>query len=820
MLGVSPSGFYEWKARQSCPAARTLVDRELIKRIDAFRRAARRHGTIGDCFDNSVAESFFGTMQLELFDRQTWTSRRQRLALAIYEYIEARYNPRRRHSYCRPRPRDLYRDHSTSGAAGAYPPGVSQSSGTVEAMPSAVETASAELLRTLAGPAARLRDDQLAAIEALVSGDRPVLVVQRTGWGKSAVYWIATALRRRAGAGPTVVVSPLLALMRDQVAAAERMGLRAATINSTNIDDWQNTSARLDANEIDVLLISPERLNSPAFRRDILPDMAKRVGTLVVDEVHCVSSWGHDFRPDYRRLGDLIAGLDPSAAVLGTTATANARVTEDVAEQLGADTVTLRGELGRDSLNLAVVDLPSASERLAWAAAEIVDAPGSGLVYCLTVAEVGRVAEFLAGEGISAVAYSGDSDPDTRLRIEEDLRANRIKAVVATSALGMGYDKADIHFVIHLGSPNSPIAYYQQVGRAGRAIDTATVTLLPAPQDRDIWAWFDSTAFPPAPMVQSVLDAVAASGPISVPALEQVVNLRRSRIEAMLKVLDVEGAVTRADGGWVATGNRWSYDHDRVARVRAARAAEAAAMIDYTTTGRCRMQFLRDALDDTGSAPCGRCDNCRAHPARTLDGQVVARALAHLRSAEVTLDPRKQWPGGLAARKGRIPAGSQAEPGRALAFGNDPGWADTLTAVFDRPDSDLDPAVAAGCVAALRRWQWAARPTWVTWVPSRSRPGLAEAVARHLSQVGRLPLADVVERVAERSPQAEMANSARQAANVIDAFRIGDISRFASGPVLVVDDTWNSGWTMTALAEILRQAGSGPVLPFALWRRP
>ena len=687
-----------------------------------------------------------------------------------------------------------------------------------------VADSASELLAALAGPGARLRDDQLTAIEALVSAEAPVLVVQRTGWGKSAVYWIATALRRRAGAGPTLVVSPLLALMRDQVGAAARMGLRAATINSTNVDDWDAVAARLDADEIDVLLISPERLNNHQFRRSVLPDMAARIGTLVVDEVHCVSDWGHDFRPDYRRLGDLIAALRPGVAVLGTTATANARVTADVAAQLGADTLTLRGPLGRDSLDLAVVHLPSAAERLAWVATELADTQGSGIVYCLTVAETGRVAEFLAGRGMAVAAYSGDADPDERARIEDDLRANRLKAVVATSALGMGFDKGDLAFVIHLGSPNSPISYYQQVGRAGRAIEQATVTLLPAPQDRDIWAWFDSTAFPPERLVAAVLDAVAARGPVSVPALEQVVNLRRSRLEALLKVLDVEGAVTRQADGWVATKQVWAYDHDRVERVRAARAAEAEAMLAYAVTDRCRMQYLRDSLDDSGSEPCGRCDNCRPRPGRDLDPELVASALAHLRGAEVVIEPRKMWPGGLAGRKGRIDPGRQARAGRALAFGNDPGWGEALTALFAaaarEPDPDLDPAVAAGCVAALRRWDWDTRPAWVTWIPSRARPGLARAVATHLAGVGRLPLAEVIHRVADRPPQAEMANSARQAANVLDAFSVADPSALPPGPVLVVDDTWSSGWTMTVVAEALRAVGSGPVLPFALWRRP
>jgi ATP-dependent DNA helicase RecQ len=684
--------------------------------------------------------------------------------------------------------------------------------------------AAQQLLGELAGPDAVLRADQLAAIDALVTGRRRVLVVQRTGWGKSAVYWIATKLLRDAGAGPTLVVSPLLALMRDQVAAAERMGIRAATINSTNVGDWDAISAELGEGRVDVLLISPERLNNPGFRTHVLPGLAAGIGMLVVDEAHCISDWGHDFRPDYRRLADVIAALAPGVPVLATTATANSRVGEDVAAQMGSDTLTLRGELGRDSLRLAVVHLRSAAERLAWVAGEVRAAEGSGIVYCLTVAEASRVAEFLAAEGLAVVAYSGDTDPEARADIEADLKHNRVRAVVATSALGMGFDKPDLAFVIHLGSPSSPIAYYQQVGRAGRGIASATATLLPAAADRDIWSWFDSTAFPPAPAVEAVLDAIAERGPISVPALESAANLRRSRIEAMLKVLDVEGAVARSAGGWVRTGTSWSYDHERVRRVRAARAAEADAMVAYATTTGCRMTFLRHALDDTGSPPCGRCDNCAPGAPIAVGPAVTARALAHLRTLDVHLEPRKQWPNGIAARRGNIKPDRRAQRGRAVAFGNDPGWAEAMRAQFDVAAGSagpllLDAEIAAACIAALRRWDWAARPTWVTWVPSRSRPALAAAVAAHLAGLGRLALLDTLSRVADRPPQAAMANSARQATNAIGAFDVAHRD-WPAGPVLVVDDSYNSGWTMTAVAELLLGAGSGPVLPFALWRRP
>src|SRR4051812_24962814 len=246
------------------------------------------------------------------------------------------------------------------------------------------------VLCTLVGrPDATFREGQLEAVEALVEGRRRVLVVQRTGWGKSAVYFVATALRRAQGAGPTLIVSPLLALMRDQVAAAARAGVRAVTLNSANAEEWGEVGAALAADDVDVLLVSPERLNNPRFRAEQLPDLAAQCGLLVVDEAHCISDWGHDFRPDYRRIRDLLVSLPERTPVLATTATANARVVDDVAEQLaagavqGADVTVLRGPLARASLRLGVLRLPRAEDRLAWLAAHLGDLPGSGIVYTL-----------------------------------------------------------------------------------------------------------------------------------------------------------------------------------------------------------------------------------------------------------------------------------------------------------------------------------------------------------------------------------------------------------------------------------------------------
>jgi len=684
--------------------------------------------------------------------------------------------------------------------------------------------AAGEVLAELAGAAAELRPDQLAAIDALVTHQRRVLLVQATGWGKSAVYWIATRLLREQGVGPTLVVSPLLALMRNQVQAAGRAGIRAATINSANIDDWHQIEQQIEADEVDVLLISPERLNNPRFRRDVLPSLAASVGLLVVDEAHCISDWGHDFRPDYRRIADVLAGLGSDVPVLAATATANARVETDVASQIGHDTLTFRGSLDRPSLHLSVARIDGAEARLAWLAGWVSRHEGPGLVYCLTVSEAERTAGFLAAAGSAAVSYTGATPAAERERIEAALDDGSLACVVATSALGMGYDNPRLAYVVHVGSPSSPIAYYQQVGRVGRGAVDAQVVLLPTSTERDIWAYFDATAMPPESTVTEVLDALSSAGGSTVVELEGMVNLRRGRLEALLKVLDVDGAVDRDASRWFRTEHPWSYDTDRYRQLAESRAAEQAAMREYQATPACRLRFLREQLDDAGAADCGRCDNCLGTAVDTsIDESAAGSARKFLWSVQVVLEPRKQWPKGLEGRSGNIATELRAQEGRALAFGSDPGWSEVVATLFRSPDAAPDDVLVDGVAAALKGWPWQQRPEWVTWIPSRSRPLLVEGLARRLAELGKLELVDAVRRVdGAAPPQAQMENSAAQAANVVDVFEFArhDGTPLPTGPGLVLDDAVRSGWTMTVVAEGLRSAGSGPVLPFVLWRRP
>jgi ATP-dependent DNA helicase RecQ len=653
----------------------------------------------------------------------------------------------------------------------------------------------------------------------LVVGRRRVLCVQRTGWGKSAVYFLATALMRRQGAGPTVLISPLLALMRNQIAAAERLGIRAVTVNSTNRDEWDAVRGRLDADDVDLLLISPERLNNVQFRERMLPLFIERVGLLVVDEAHCVSDWGHDFRPDYRRIRDVLAGLPADVAVLGTTATANDRVVADVSEQfkVGSDAAHLtvyRGPLARESLRLEVVKLPGAAERLAWLATWLPEFSGSGIVYCLTKRDTETVAEWLASRGISAVAYSGEVTDEERVEAEGRLLRNEVKAVVATSALGMGYDKPDLGFVVHFQAPSSAIAYYQQVGRAGRGVAEAHVVLLRGHEDRAIQDFFIETAFPPKALVEDVLEIVGGSGePVSIPALQADVNLGRGRLEAMLKVLDVEGAVRREGSGWVRTREPWAYDEERYAEVTAMRRAEQAAMFAYGEDGRCLMQALQSELDDPRAEPCGRCAVC-AGPRfdAPVDAGLAREAYAIVRSRPIVLTVRRQTPRTADQAGKKIAPELQLEEGRALARAGDGGW-DGLVRQ-GRRDGRFDDELLQACADLLGRWHPTPAPGWVTAVPSRRSGALVPDFAERLAGVLGLPYMTVLERVGDNPPQREMANSAQQVANVRGEFRVRDA--VPGGPGLLVDDVRYSGWTLATIGAQLRMKGAGPVHPLVL----
>ena len=487
----------------------------------------------------------------------------------------------------------------------------------------------------------------------------------------------------------------------------------------------------------------------------------------------------------------------------------------------------MRGPLDRDSLHLAVVRLPAAPQRLGWLAAHLDELPGSGIIYTLTVAAAHETAAFLRERGHEVAPYTGKDDPDDRLAAEEALLGNKLKALVATSALGMGFDKPDLGFVVHLGAPQSPIAYYQQIGRAGRGVEHADVILLPGREDADIWAYFGSLAFPPEGQVRRTLAVLGESArPLSTAALETSVDLARGRLEMMLKVLDVDGAVRRVSGGWTATGQAWNYDAERYARVSQERKREQQAMLGYLETTQCRMDYLRKELDDPDSSACGRCDNCtgRRWPDEVPEAAATAARDRLLRPG-AELEPRKMWPSGMRELgvdvSGKISADLLAEPGRALGKLTDLGWGPRLRALLAGADGPVPDDAVAAMVKVLAGWQWNDRPAGVVSIPSGSKPQLIESLASRISEIGRMPYLGALERGSPTAPAGgRQHNSAQRLHAVWRSFTVPEIigSQLAGlgGPVLLVDDQLDTGWTMTVAVMLLRQAGAAGVLPLAL----
>ena len=706
------------------------------------------------------------------------------------------------------------------------------------------------VVAAMAGPDARLREDQATAVAALCdpaddSGDGAgtgagprVLVVQATGWGKSAVYWAATAVRRGEGAGPTLVVSPLLSLMRDQVAAAGRAGLRAATVNSSNVTAWGEIEGDLREGRLDVLLVSPERLANPGFGRRVLDGLAGRLGLLVIDEAHAVSDWGHDFRPDYRRVADVLRRLNPATPVLATTATANQRVTDDVAAQLGdtgAATFVLRGPLARSSLELAVVGPQPRGltplERYAWVVDHLPRLPGSGIVYTLTVADAERLTTALRavhGSSVPVAAYTGALEPAEREKLEDALLANEVKALVATSALGMGYDKPDLGFVVHVGAPPSPVSYYQQVGRAGRAIEKAPAVLLPSEADAGVWDYFATATIPDPAQVSRVLAVLPSDRPASVVQLEAESGVRRGRVELLLKQLAVEEVVERVEGGWRATGRAWHHDAEHYAGVVAVRRREADVMRRYTAGATCLMELLQEVLDDPHASPCGRCSVCRGGlPEGLADSPDpgTVRAVAQVLRGEVqVLEPRKMWPGGAFGSRGRIPGDEAAEPGRVLVHADAPEWREVVAEVFGTvPGSGatVPEEVTDACVRLLAQWRstWADRPEVVVDLPAAGHTRVVATVADHLATVGRLDRASLTP--AGPAPDPRELSSSDEAARWRDLLGPAvPADAVRDRTVLLVVDASSSLWPVTVAAALLRRAGARHVLPLLLHRRP
>ena len=664
---------------------------------------------------------------------------------------------------------------------------------------------------------AQFREDQEEAIRHIVEGRGRLLVVQKTGWGKSFVYFIATKLLREGGSGPALLVSPLLALMRNQIAAAERMGVRAKTINSDNQDEWADVEARIRQNEVDILLISPERFANEHFRTQVLADIAGLIVLLVIDEAHCISDWGHDFRPHYRLIERIARTLPANLRLLATTATANNRVMDDLRAVLGPNLAISRGDLNRPSLRLQTMRLPSQAERLAWLAAQVPALPGHGVIYTLTVRDAVLVADWLKSRGLNVESYTGETG-ERRPQLEQALLENQVKALVATTALGMGFDKPDLAFVVHYQTPGSVVAYYQQVGRAGRAIDAAYGVLLSGEEETDITDYFIQTAFPTRDEVGLALNALnSVPGGLSVPELMARVNLSKGRIEKTIALLSLESPAPIAKQGskWQLTAANLSEEFwHRAERLTDLRRQEQQQMQEYVSLTSGHMEFLIQALDgDPGTI---RPPALPLLPT-TTNSLIVREAVAFLRRTSLPIEPRKKWPDGGMPQyqlKGKILPPLQAQPGKALCIWGDAGWGGLVREGKYRVRHFSDELVEA-CVRLVQEWNPQPAPAWVTSIPSLRHSDLVPSFAQRLATRLNLQFHMVIEKTDDRPEQKTMENSTQQARNIDGSLTIS-VPQLPAGPVLLVDDMADSRWTLTIAAWLLRSHGSGEVWPLAL----
>lgn len=676
-----------------------------------------------------------------------------------------------------------------------------------------------ELLRIGSDRAdATFREGQEDAIRHVVNGRGRLLVVQKTGWGKSFIYFIATRLLRETGHGPALLISPLLALMRNQIAAAERMGVRAATINSDNVDDWTQVEAQLACGAVDILLISPERLANERFRTQVLAGIAAKISMLVIDEAHCISDWGHDFRPHYRLLERTVRTLPPNLRLLATTATANNRVMDDLAAVLGPKLDISRGDLNRSSLTLQTIRLPSQAQRLAWLAERLTSLQGHGIIYTLTVRDANQVADWLKTRGFNVEAYTGETG-DRREELEQALLNNEVKALVATTALGMGYDKPDLAFVIHYQMPGSVVAYYQQVGRAGRALDSAYGVLLSGQEESDITDWFIRSAFPTRQEVADVLNALEEEKDgLSVPQLLSRVNLSKGRIEKTIALLSLEAPAPIARQGtkWqltAATLNEGFWA--RAERLTTLRRDEHQQMEEYVGLPfGAHMGFLINALDGD---PRGVTKPALPPLPTTVSEAAVRDAVAFLQRTNLPIHPRKKWPDGGMPQygvKGFIAPDHQSQPGKALCMWGDAGWGG-LVRRGKYQDKRFSDELVTACVQMVREWNPQPKPTWVTCVPSLRHPNLVPDFAQRLAAALGLPFHMVMVKTDDRPEQKTMANSTQQARNIDGSLGL-NAQPVPRGPVILVDDMVDSRWTLTVSAWLLRKAGSGEVWPMVL----
>lgn len=676
-----------------------------------------------------------------------------------------------------------------------------------------------EILKCLYGPTAEFRDGQYEAIEATLTNKRS-LVVQRTGWGKSLVYFICTKILRERKAGVTLVISPLLALMDNQIEAAQKVNLKCDVLNSTVKERKSEIIQNLVDGTLDLVLITPETLFTADIKNKIV-DGEIKIGLMVIDEAHCISDWGHDFRLKYMRLKNVIQYLPANVPLLATTATANDRVVNDLKKQLGGDVFVSRGPLSRESLSIQILNIQNKIDRYAWILENINKLPGSGIIYCLTQRDCDYLSNFLNEKGICAVPYYSSDNIDATTNLLA-FSKNEVKVIVSTIKLGMGYDKGDIAFVIHFQMPANIVSYYQQIGRAGRNIGRAYTFLMYGTEDEEILNYFIRTAFPAQDDMRAVFDSINESdNGLKEAEIKAAINLREKKIDKALMFLENDGLIRFdiADKKYYATGKPFFYDGTHYNEVTQMRYKEMNQLKELIRTNQCYSKFVVNSLDDYTADACGKCKNCcpeNSFPETVSDAsrEIAAQYMERL---IMPIEPRKKWITCSIPNLGNSFIKIEEtkvfnKEGICLAKYGDAGYGELVKRDKYHGDKFCDELIGKSS-KVLKTLIDTNGIKYITNVPSL-RSNMVETFTKRLAERCGLEYISVLGKKAAPQ-QKEMENSAHQLANAYESFFVIDGSNIPD-KVILVDDIVDSKWTFTVCGYRLMEQGCKEVYPFAL----
>ena len=669
-----------------------------------------------------------------------------------------------------------------------------------------------KLLEELYGKSATFREGQLEAILSVLNKNR-TLVVQKTGWGKSLVYFLSTKILREEGMGITIIISPLLSLVRNQLQSAQKLGLVACSLNSSNQDEWDEVYEKVRNDKCDILMIAPERLGNKEHIEKLLSCLTKGIGLFVIDEAHCISEWGHDFRPDFLRINKFINNLTQNVPILATTATANNRVIEDIKQQFSGNIKILRGNLLRESLKVQIIKLSKQEERLAWLAENIPPINGSGIIYCLTKRDCILVTDWLKQNGISAEKYYSDDKEINRLQVEDDFYNNKFKVIVSTVALGMGYDKPDIKFVIHFQRPASLLAYYQQIGRAGRSLDEAYAIMLVGEEDEKIQNYFINTAFPTRQEMEKTLNAIEEESEINKSDILKKINIRSKKIEQCLKFLEILNVISKDGFFYSRTLNPWNVDIEFQNEITNARQKELQEVNEYISLKSCYMEYISQHLNDISVVKCNKCANCsgKIFSEFIKDEELLDLAKMYIKEQMIYITPRAEYP-----NRKRIPKELRNEIGFALCSYGDTGWG-LLVKNGKYIDNYFSDELVQASYDLLKKQKFEVPIDFIVYVPSLNNPELVKSFAKRLAQKINIPCFDIIEKIKLTQPQKTMKNSVQQYNNICDCFSLNkNITNLSKKTVLLIDDVFDSKWTLTVCGIMLKEAGIKYVYPYTL----